>query len=456
MSDLARAVERFADALAPVLVGLSKPPAPIERLRHDVIVEAFALACGFVAADGRQTDDELWELIAAFGPHLDTELGGAAPADVRRSGIVERLAGGITRPSEMFELLVDVDRRDGTRHARTYYDASLEIAFSVVAADIHTSADELATIEAFRGHLLERMAGTASSPTPAASPAAEPPTAPPPPTEPPEPLEDLLAELDALVGMTSVKREIHLVVDLTRVQQLRRQRNLPVLDKSRHLVFTGNPGTGKTTVARLLSRIYRTLGVVEKGHLVEADRSGLVAGYVGQTATKVVGVFDRADEGTLLIDEAYALIRGGENDFGREAIDTIVKLVEDRRDRIVVILAGYPEEMAELVDANPGLRSRFPKSIYFPDYSGEELMAIFSSIAGKGRYEPTPEAATAVRAWLDAVPRARGFGNGRLARNLFESAVARQATRLATVKTPTDDQLVKLEEADIPKPGEAL
>jgi hypothetical protein len=167
-------------------------------------------------------------------------------------------------------------------------------------------------------------------------------------------------------------------------------------------------------------------------------------------------VFDQAEEGVLLIDEAYSLMRGGERDFGREAIDTIVKLVEDRRDRIVVILAGYPEEMAELVDANPGLRSRFPKSIYFPDYSGEELMAIFSSIAGKGRYEPTPEAATAVRAWLDAVPRERGFGNGRLARNLFESAVGRQATRLATVATPTDDQLVKLEEADIPRPGEAL
>jgi hypothetical protein len=456
MGEVARAVERFADSLSPVLVGLSKPPAQIEKLRHDVILEAFSLACGFLAADGRQTDDELWELIAAFGPHLDTELGGAAPADVRRSGIVDRLAGGIQAPSAMFELLIDVDRRDGTRHARRYYDAALEIAFSVVAVDIHTSPAELAAIEVFRGRLLDRMSGTPSSPRPAATPGAEPPTPPPPPTEPPEPLEDLLAELDALVGMTSVKREIHLVADLTRVQQLRRERGLPVLDQSRHLVFTGNPGTGKTTVARLLSRIYRTLGVVEKGHLVESDRSGLVAGYVGQTATKVVAVFDQADEGTLLIDEAYSLVRGGDNDFGREAIDTIVKLVEDRRDRIVVILAGYPEEMTDLVGANPGLRSRFPKTIHFPDYSGEELMAIFSSIAGKGRYDPTPAAASAVRAWLDAVPRERGFGNGRLARNLFETICAHQATRLAAVAEPTDDQLVTIEVADVPEPGAAL
>ena len=205
-----------------------------------------------------------------------------------------------------------------------------------------------------------------------------------------------------------------------------------MLEQSRHLVFTGNPGTGKTTVARLLAQIYRTLGVVEKGHLVETDRSGLVAGFVGQTATKVVEVFDAADQGALLIDEAYSLIRGGDNDFGREAIDTIVKLVEDRRDRLVVIVAGYPDEMAELVDANPGLQSRFPKTIHFPDYTTDELVAIFEMTAGKGPLRAhrrgqgqgrgrgsTPSPAT--RASATAASRATSSRH----------AVGRQATRLA-------------------------
>lgn len=456
MGDLARSVQRFADDLTPVLVGLAKPPADAAKLRHDAVLEAFGLACGFVAADGRQTDDELWALVAAFGPLLDTQLGGASPADVRRSGIVERLAPKLAEPSELFRLLVDVDRRDGTRHARAYYDAALEIAFGVVAADVHTSTDELAAIEAFRGRLLAAMAGTASSPTPAAAPGADPPTEPPPPQEPPEPLEDLLAELDALVGLGQVKREVHLLADLTKIEQLRRERGLPVLERSRHLVFTGNPGTGKTTVARLLSRIHRTLGVVERGHLVETDRSALVAGYVGQTATKVVAVFDAADQGTLLIDEAYALARGGDDDFGKEAIDTIVKLVEDRRDRLVAIAAGYPEEMAEFIGANPGLTSRFPKTIHFPDYSSAELLQILGALVAKGEYVLTAAATARATAWFDAVPRERGFGNGRLARNLFETAVLRQASRLADLASPTDDQLRTLEEADLLAPGEPL
>jgi SpoVK/Ycf46/Vps4 family AAA+-type ATPase len=256
--------------------------------------------------------------------------------------------------------------------------------------------------------------------------------------------------------METVKREVRLVADLTRVEKLRRERGLPVLEQSRHLVFTGNPGTGKTTVARLLSRIYRSLGIVEKGHLVETDRSGLVAGYVGQTATKVVAAFDRADQGTLLIDEAYSLIRGGEDDFGREAIDTVVKLVEDRRDRLVVILTGYTGEMALLVAANPGMKSRFPKSIHFPDYSSEELVAILQMTASKGKFELTDDAKAKAQAWLDAIPRDTGFGNGRLVRNLFEHAVGRQATRLAAVESPTDEQLLTLESEDFLEPGEQL
>lgn len=207
-------------------------------------------------------------------------------------------------------------------------------------------------------------------------------------------------------------------------------------------------------MARLLAQIYRTLEVVDRGQLVETDRAGLVAGYVGQTATRVTEVFDRADGGVLLIDEAYALVRGNEGDFGQEAIDTIVKLVEDRRDRVVVIAAGYPDEMGGFLDANPGLRSRFPKTIEFPDYSTDELVAIFTSLGDRNHYRCDEAAADKVRAWLDAQPRVKGFGNGRLARNLFEDAVGRQATRIVGLGDPTDDQLVTLTAADIADPGD--
>jgi SpoVK/Ycf46/Vps4 family AAA+-type ATPase len=251
-----------------------------------------------------------------------------------------------------------------------------------------------------------------------------------------------------------VKQEVKLVSNLIQVQNLRRERGLAVLEQSRHLIFTGNPGTGKTTVARLLAQLYRTLGVVAKGHLVETDRAGLVAGYVGQTATKVTAVFDQADEGVLLIDEAYALVRGGAEDFGKEAIDTIVKLVEDRRERIVVIAAGYTDEMQLFVDANPGLRSRFPRTIEFPDYDTDELLQIFRSICDKAHYLADAEAVAAVRRWIDAQPRVKGFGNGRLVRNLFEASVARQAGRVVAIESPTDAELVALTAADIPAVGE--
>jgi SpoVK/Ycf46/Vps4 family AAA+-type ATPase len=320
---------------------------------------------------------------------------------------------------------------------------------------------ELATIEAFRGRILDRIAeakhvdrrqaaheaGAAPVAAKDADEAAE-------DLPPARPVDEVLAELDSLIGLDAVKAEVKLVADLTRVQLLRQERGLPVLDQSRHLVFSGNPGTGKTTVARLLAEIYRSVGVVERGHLVEVARSGLVAGFVGQTAPKVVAAFDEADEGVLLIDEAYSLVRGSESDFGREAIDTIVKLVEDRRDRIVVIMAGYPDEMEQLVSANPGLRSRFPKTIHFPDYDTDELVAIFRMHCDRGGYTPAEDAVAVVRERLAAMPRSKGFGNGRVSRNLFEAAVARHASRVVGIDSPTDAQLTELSAADIPPPDD--
>jgi SpoVK/Ycf46/Vps4 family AAA+-type ATPase len=260
-----------------------------------------------------------------------------------------------------------------------------------------------------------------------------------------------MAELDALIGLKDVKAEVRRVTDLIQVENLRKERKLPVAEQSRHLVFTGNPGTGKTTVARLLGDIYRTLGVVEKGQLVEADRSSLVAGYIGQTAIQVRQTFEKALGGVLLIDEAYALARGGERDFGQEAIDTIVKFIEDHRSDLVVIAAGYPDEMHTFIDSNPGLRSRFPKTIFFPDYNTEELLAIFLSQCERSSYSCTAGARKRVREWFDAQARDKGFGNARLARNLFEAAVACQATRIVNMKSPTDDELQSLTARDVDK-----
>ena len=456
--------ERFRTAVGDALVqvgdAVGGPEA--DRLRHDATLEAFNLSCGVLLADGRLSDDELWALLAAFGPQLETQLGLATPAAIRDAGLAEAQREFLERPSAMFDVLLTADAAHQTGHARTYLERASDLAFAVAAIDVHTSVQELDQIERLRGQLLAAIGAmestrrlapiTPAAPATAASTAAAA-AAPAEADPPPRPIDELLAELDALVGLADVKREVKLVANLLRVQRIRAERGLPVTAHSHHLIFTGNPGTGKSTVARLLAQLYRTLGVVTRGHLVETDRAGLVAGFVGQTAPLVVARFDEADGGMLLIDEAYSLVRGGERDFGREAIDTIVKLIEDRRDRIVVVMAGYPGEMAELIDANPGLRSRFPKSIHFPDYSTEELLRILASLGDKGGYHLDPSGIERATAWLDAVPRARGFGNGRTARNLFEHTVAAQATRLADVPDPTNEQLTTLIGADVPDPG---
>ena len=259
-------------------------------------------------------------------------------------------------------------------------------------------------------------------------------------------LKNALCGLDALVGLAPVKAEVHKLVSFIQIQKMRTAKGLKVAPISYHCVFTGNPGTGKTTVARIIADIYREMGVVKRGHLVETDRSGLIGEYVGQTAVKTNKIVDSALDGVLFIDEAYSLVQGGQNDYGREAIATLLKRMEDDRDRLVVILAGYTGEMQEFVASNPGLRSRFNRYIDFPDYSAVELAEIFLSLAAKSEYCCSSDVRASLR---DIMERAimgkdRTFGNARYVRNLFESAIERQAVRLSSVAPLTTEMLKEL------------
>lgn len=271
-------------------------------------------------------------------------------------------------------------------------------------------------------------------------------------------LKAALDELDHLIGLEEVKKEVHQLSALIQINKIRKIHGLKTPSISHHMVFVGNPGTGKTTVARLVGKIYKALGVLSNGHLVEADRSSLVAGYVGQTAIETKSMITKAKGGILFIDEAYALAKDSKNDFGKEAIETLLKAMEDQREDFVVIVAGYPNEMKKFLDSNPGFRSRFNKFIHFENYSTKELLEILEEMAASQDYEVKRDSLNYVKDRLETehFEEEPTFGNGRFIRNLLEAAIGSQAERLEEEEDFDIDKLKNLIPADFKAAFEAL
>ena len=385
------------------------------------------------------------------------------------------------QPPAFFQDLRDYDRRKGTTLARRFVDQMTLVLLLVAAVDDVVSESEAGFVNACADVLLdlcgkdglkgerpplkaddfvtkepeaEKAAPAKAAPeekpqTQAASQEEEK------PQEEQPTLEELLEQLDSLCGLEKVKADVKSLINLVKVRSMRREAGLPVPPMSLHLVFLGNPGTGKTTVARLLAQIYHVIGVLPKGQLVEVDRSGLVAGFVGQTALKTQEVVQKAMGGVLFIDEAYALVnQENGNDFGREAIEVLLKNMEDHRDELIVIVAGYAGLMEKFIHSNPGLESRFNKYLYFEDYNAAQLYDIFSSICKKNGYTLSQEGDAWVRRDLEELfaNRDENFGNARDVRNLFEKAVSRQADRVAALESPTREQLMELLPQDLEDP----
>lgn len=372
-----------------------------------------------------------------------------------RQSFNQNILQKIDRAPVVVSYLEEYDARHGSNFADRARHALFQFANLVIKSDGHVSEREAAELLKFKQTIYPQATLAPPEEAATAKPSkseketeaideAAPPT---------RPLEELLAELNALIGLERVKAEVKQLTNFLKVQRMREEKGLVTLPVTRHLVFSGNPGTGKTTIARLLAQIYRSLEILSRGHLVETDRAGLVAGYVGQTAIKVKEVVTKSLGGILFIDEAYALSPAGSgNDFGHEAVETLLKMMEDHRDDLVVVAAGYTQRMDDFLSSNPGLRSRFTKFIHFDDYTTQQLVEIFKSFCKKADFRTTPAADQRLAAIFDALSAARDetFGNARTARNLFEATISLQANRIVSLANINEEVLRTIEDADIP------
>jgi AAA+ superfamily predicted ATPase/uncharacterized tellurite resistance protein B-like protein len=455
--------------------------------------------CG--KASGEITSAELlaylmiYTLIKDDQEKLDAAVNGWEFSDAERIkyekltlGILLDLTKNQPEPKHLMvpSLLNQLDEEKGTKYLETTVHALYKFAQVVVKADGDVSMQEMEALsqiwqllhqyqrlENYQSGLKAASAQVAqvaqgqtttpsqqpaqSSPATESTPLSQPETssAPKDEAELAEILAQAMAELNDLVGLDNIKEEVKTLANFLKVQKIREERGLAKTTVSLHAVFCGPPGTGKTTIARLMSRIYQGLGFLQKGHLVETDRAGIVAGYIGQTAKRVEEVVNSSLDGVLFVDEAYALIPRGDSggrDFGQEAVDALLKRMEDNRDRLVVIVAGYTDEMTLFIESNPGLKSRFNRYFYFDDYKPEELLAIYEKMAEKSHFHLTDATRAKLLKVFEElyVRRDRTFGNARVARNLFEKSIERQANRLAVLSSLSNEVLTTLLPEDIP------
>jgi hypothetical protein len=449
MSQLREAVDALAAVAA--RAGLDAGRARDEGL---VFAAAIAEAAPRAAQDWvAARDGARGELGPANDAFFDAASRGRKWRQSPTTLLTELAATGRTEAAEYARALADVAAAActlGEPTMRVTGNASVAAAAQLagVGAPAGPPPDGRDLLAGLQGWLpgTEPLPGTAPQGEPVAQEAAAaPPAEPEQPQEPAKSVEELLAELDAMIGLERVKREVHQQVAMLKVDAMRRDAGLKSPDITRHLVFVGNPGTGKTTVARMVGGIYRALGLLSKGQLVEVDRSELVAGYLGQTAIKTAETCGKAYGGVLFIDEAYSL---SGDQYGQESVNTIVKEMEDHRDDLVVIVAGYPDPMVVFIAQNPGLASRFKTVIEFEDYTDSEIVGILHKLAGASDYTVTSEAETRFRAILAGTARDQAFGNGRFARNLLEEAIGRHAWRLRDATDPTPEQLRELHAED--------